>query len=425
MGSDDGVRIPKLALVAGAVALGGLAVAVWSMKRRPDPRIRAGVGRGLPELLPSLVGSTHASLIDGNEIALLENGRFFDVLLDDLRAAQRSITFETFLWKPGRLSQRIVEALAERAGAGVAVRVLIDGTRRKMSREEESMLRAAGCVVARYHPFAFHTIGTINNRDHRKICVVDGKTGFIGGHCVVDTWLGDAEPGQVRDISARIRGPVVGEMQSAFLENWIEATGEVLIGEEFFPALEPRGTSRAHMVYVSPSGLPSSVEVLHYVAISAAKEQILIQNPYFVPDPEAVRALVGAVRRGVDVRVMVPSAGVSDSPLVQHASHHRYGALLKGGVRIFEYQRTLLHQKVMTVDRCWSSVGSANFDDRSFELNDEATLGIHDEGIARQLEAIFEADLAECEEATLEQWRRRGPSHMAKDAASFAINEQL
>ncbi|HXG57762.1 MAG TPA: phospholipase D-like domain-containing protein [Thermoanaerobaculia bacterium] len=419
------IGLSNVAVAAGALGLGALAVALWSLKRRPDARSEVGPEVSFDELLPSLVGATHASLIDGNEVVLLENGRFFDALFDAIRGAERSVTFETFLWKPGRLSRDLVTLLAAKGREGVAVRVLVDGTRRKLARDEEAELRAAGCRVARYHPFNFLTLGTFNNRDHRKICVVDGKTGFVGGHCIADDWLGDAREGEVRDISARLRGPAVAALQSAFLENWIESTGDVPVGEAFFPSLERVGSSRAHVVYVSPSGLPSSVELLHAVAIAAAKKRIVIQNPYFVPDPEAVRALVAAVRRGVDVQVMVPSAAASDSPAVQHASHHRFGALLAGGVRIFEYHRSLLHQKVMTIDGCWSSIGSTNFDDRSFELNDEVTLGVRDEAIARQLEEIFRRDLAFCTESSAAEWKERRWGHKLRDAAAFAVNEQL
>ena len=419
------VTVPLYAVAGAALAVAALGVAVWSMKRRRRANIDLDEGAALADLVPSLVGATHASLLDGNEIELLENGRFFDVLLAELKAARQSITLETFLWKPGKLSQRIVDVLVAKAREGVAVRVLVDGAGRKISRSEMHALRDAGCRVGRYHPFNLVSFGLMNNRDHRKIAVVDGQIGFIGGHCIVDTWLGEARENKVRDISVRVRGPVVGELQSAFLENWLETTGEVLAGDRFFPNLSPCGDVKAHLVYISPAHMASSVEVLHYVAIAAAQKSIRVQNPYFVPDPQAVRALVAAVERGVDVQIMVPSVSASDNAIVQHASHHRFGALLEGGVRIFEYGRSLLHQKVMTIDGVWSSVGSTNFDDRSFELNDEATLGIFEERIAHQLEQIFERDRKHCSEYTLDAWKKRSVRHKLTDAAAFAVNEQL
>jgi cardiolipin synthase len=196
-------------------------------------------------------------------------------------------------------------------------------------------------------------------------------------------------------------------------------------GEECFPALEELGEARAHAVWLSAAGTPSTVELLHALAISAAERSITIQNPYFLPDPDGLRALVAAVRRGVRVRVMIPATDASDAPIVQHASHHRYGFLLAGGVELYDYGRTLLHQKVMTVDGRWSSVGSANFDDRSFEINDEVTLAVCDEEVARQLEAIFEADLAHAKRVRLGEWKQRSWRHRLLDFAAYLVNEQL
>jgi DNA-binding transcriptional LysR family regulator len=247
-----------------------------------------------------------------------------------------------------------------------------------------------------------------------------------GGHCLTDDWLGNAQDKKhFRDVSARVEGPVVQQLQSAFSENWIEETGDVIAGECYFPKLEPRGDIQAHAVFVSPSGTPSMVKLLHYLVIHSAKKQLLIQNPYFLPDPDGRKALLDAARRGVDVRVMIPAATATDAPIVQHASHHHYGTLLKGGVRIFEYQRTLLHQKLFTVDGCWAAVGSTNFDDRAFEINDEVSFVIYDEGIAQQLEAIFEDDLKDSKEMAFEPWKNRPVLHKLQDFGAFLFNEQL
>jgi cardiolipin synthase len=287
-------------------------------------------------------------------------------------------------------------------------------------------MKRAGCHIAFYHPFRLSNIGKLNNRDHRKIIVIDGRIAYVGGHCLVDSWLGDAQDKEhFRDISIRIEGPAVLQIQGAFCENWIEETGDVPGGSQYFPELEEAGEAKVHAVYVSPSGMPSTVKLMHYMAIEAACEQITIQNPYFLPDPEAREALVAAVKRGVDVRVMMPSAEASDSPIVQHASHHHFGTLLKGGIQIYEYEKTLLHQKVMTVDHCWSSVGSTNFDDRSFEVNDEISIGIYDRDLARQLEEIFDRDLRHCRRCTLDEWKRRSLVHKFKDFSLYLVNEQL
>ncbi|HKR62135.1 MAG TPA: phospholipase D-like domain-containing protein, partial [Thermoanaerobaculia bacterium] len=309
----------------------------------------------------------------------------------------------------------------------VEVRMMLDGTGgRHFGRTDLKRMREAGCQVRKYHPMRISNLGVLNNRDHRKLIILDGRLGYIGGHCITDNWLGEAQDKQhFRDISARVQGPIVAQLQSAFAENWIEETGEVMGGEHFFPPLEKAGTMRAHAVWISASGSPSSVKLLHYMAIRAADHRITIQNPYFLPDPDARRALIDAVRRGVDVRIMIPAAEASDSPLVQHASHHHYGTLLKGGVKLFDYQSTLLHQKVITVDGCWSAVGSTNFDDRSFEVNDEVSLVIHDESIAAELERTFNADLEHAVRVDLEKWKHRPLLHKVKDLAAFLFNEQL
>lgn len=420
------IPLPAYAVVLFFLVVVLLIIAVWSLKRRRDPKFHYETDHGIEKLLPSVVGATHAALLPGNRVEIFENGKFFDVLLEALRNAERSICLEAFLWKPGKLSKEVTDILCAKARAGLAVRVIVDGSGGKMSKDERKKLKDAGCKVARFHPLRIWNLGRINNRDHRKIVVVDGRIAFVGGHCIVDDWLGDAEDKHhFRDISVRVQGPAVGELQSAFLENWMEETGEVLLGDRFFPKLDPCGDVAAHLVYVSASGSSSAVETLHYSAIHVAKESITIQNPYFVPDPEMLDALTEAAGRGARVRVMLPAATVSDNPIVQHASHHHFGNLLKAGVKIYEYQRTLLHQKVMTIDGCWTSIGSCNFDDRSFELNDEVTLGMFDQAIARQVEEIFERDLELCRELHLDEWKKRGVLHKLKDFGFFLFNEQL
>ena len=421
------VRKWMLSLLSMLVAV--LGVALYSAKRRRRPHLNVDVDAGGldDDFIPSLVGVTQSTLVEGNDVRLIHNGRFFDTLFEDLRNAKESINFETFLCKKGAVSHEVATILGERARAGVEVRMLVDGTGGKeMGKDDIDSMREAGAQVERYHPLRLEYMGVFNNRDHRKIVVIDGRIGYIGGHCLVDLWLGDADdPQHYRDITARIEGPVVAHLQSAFGENWIEATGEVPAGEKFYPELSPRGTARAHAVWVSPTGSPSTVHLLHLLAIQAAHERIRIQNPYFLPDADLRKALLDAAKRGVDVRVMIPDSKVSDSPIVQHASHHRYGTLLKGGVRIFDYQRTLLHQKVMTVDGRWAAIGSTNFDPRSFELNDEATIGIYDEAVARELEETFDRDLQHAEERHAETWDRRAFGHKMIDFGAYLLRDQL
>jgi cardiolipin synthase len=421
------VSVPYWVLGVIALTIVILVVIVWSVKRRRRPHLELQTDADIHNLMPSIVGLTQGTLTHGNRIELVQNGEFFEWLFRDLEQAKKTINFETFLTKRGKLTHRLTEILSRQSLDGVEVRMMLDGTGGKhFGHDDLKTLRKAGVKVRKYHPIRFSNLGVLNNRDHRKLVAIDGRIGYIGGHCFVDTWLGNAEDKQhFRDISARVEGPIVRQLQSAFAENWIEETGEVVGGEQYFPELDERGDKKAHAVWVSPTGSPSTLKLLHYVAIHAARKSLTIQNPYFLPDPDARKALLAAAARGVVVRAMIPATEASDSPLVQHASHHHYGTLLKGGVQLFDYQRTLLHQKVIVVDSCWAALGSTNFDDRSFEVNDEISLAIYDEPIARELEATFERDLEHATEVHLEAWKRRPALHKLRDFGAFLFNEQL
>lgn len=421
------VTLPLWVVALLAVVLLFLVLILWSVKRRRRPSLDLEEEGGISELMPTIAGLTHGTLVEGNSASLVQNGQFFEQLFRDLKKARQTIDFETFLSKEGEVTRQLAAILCEKAREGVDVRLMLDASGgRRFGKKEVRAMEEAGVHQARYHPLRFSNLGRMNNRDHRKIVVIDGEVGWVGGHCLVDSWLGDAQDGKhFRDISVRLEGPVVAQIQAAFSENWIEETGEVPGGERFFPQPRKKGKAAAHVVYTTPHGSPSSVKLLHYLAIHAAHKRVWIQNPYFLPDPDARTEMVKAVKRGVDVRVMIPAPSASDSPVVQHASHHRYGFLLKGGVRIFEYQKTLLHQKVMTVDGCWSAVGSTNFDDRSFELNDEITVGIFDDGVAAELEKIFDDDCRDAEEIKLDEWKKRSIGHRMLDGFLFLFNEQL
>jgi cardiolipin synthase len=410
-----------------AVVVVFLMVIIWSIKHHREPKLHIHSDKPLAELLPSLAGLTHATIVEGNAVEIVENGAFFDVLLADMRAARRSVHFETYLWEEGEASRRVTEALAERARAGVPVRVLVDASGgNRMGEAAQDELRAAGCHLRLYHKRQWRKIGLQNERDHRKLVVLDGRTAFLGGHCVKDNWLGDAQDKQhFRDLSVRVRGPVVQAVQSTFSENWVEESGELFTGDDVFPELEPQGDVAVHIARVKPMGSAPAVKILHHLVICMARERLFIQNPYFLPAPPAIEALGKAVARGVDVRVMVPAAAASDMPLVQHAAHRNFEQLLASGVRIFEYQRSLLHQKVMTVDGAWCAIGSSNFDDRSLEINDEITAGFSDRALAARLEAIFHRDAQHCVELELDAWRRRGLGHRWRDHASYVLEYQL
>lgn len=420
------ITIPLWVLALLIFTILVLGLIVWSVKRRRRLKLEQTSGDS-DSLLPTMAGLLQSTIVGGNAVEILQNGAFFDRLFADLEAAQSTINIETFLCKEGEVTRRLTDLLLAKRKKGIEVRVLVDGSGGKgYGKSDLKRLREAGCPVRKFHPFRISNLGRLNQRTHRKIVIIDGRIGYVGGHCLVDTWLGDAEDKQhFRDISARVEGPVVNQIQSAFTDNWIEETGEVIAGEKFFPELEEAGESDAQIVFISPTGGPSTLKLLHYVAINEAKKSITIQNPYFLPDPDARQALLEAVKRGVEVRVMIPDTAATDAKLVSHASHHHYGTLLKGGVRVFDYQQTLLHQKVFTVDHAWSSIGSTNFDDRSFEINDEISLVVYDKAIARELEKTFTADAKLSEERSLEEWKKRPVGHKLVDGSAFLVNEQL
>ena len=412
-------------------ATAGLAVAmvivVWSLRRQKAPKLQVECEHGIADVIPSLAGLTLATPVPGNRVSLHENGAFFDLLVERIAAARHSVHFETYLWKDGELAARVARALCERALAGVEVRVMLDATgSKKMAKPTRQRLRDAGVKLHFFHKRSIQNLGLLNDRDHRKLCVIDGREAFVGGHCITDDWLGDAEDHQhFSDVSAHLHGPIVHSLQGCFCDNWIGETGELFIGDEYFPRLEPAGDVLAHAAYVKPSNSASAVKVLHHSILCIARKRLWIQNPYFIPEPEAIDAMGAAVKRGVDVRVLMPSTAGSDSPMVQRAGHRNFEKLLKCGVRLFEYPHTLLHQKVMTVDGTWCAVGSTNFDDRSFETNDEVTLGFLSEDLAGQLDGVFEKYASRAKEIKLDEWKRRSPLRKIREHAYYLINELL
>ena len=404
-----------------------LGIIIWSIRSHRDPKLQIDCDTPIEALMPSLAGLTLGTAIGGNSVEVFENGAFFEGLLGRIRAARKSVHFETFLWTQGMLGQRLADALSERARAGVPVRVMLDATgSKRIGKAATQQMQAAGCRVVFFHRKTLRNLGVLNDRDHRKLVVIDGREAFVGGHCIVDDWLGNAEDGKhFADISVALRGPIVHSVQAAFSENWVEETGNLFVGDEVFPSLEPQGDVLIHAAFVKPEGSPPAVKILHHTAICLARKRIWIQNPYFIPEPEAIDAFGAAVARGVDVRVLMPSTAGSDNPMVQHAGHRNFEKLLGCGVRLFEYPHTLLHQKVMTIDGAWSAIGSSNFDDRSFETNDEITLSILDAPTARRLDAVFERYASRAREIEIEAWRRRGWWHKLKDNAFYMLNEVL
>ena len=419
--------ISTIALACLLVLIIVMGLVIWSIRRHRDPHLKIECDAGIDTLMPTLAGITLGSVIDGNSVEVLENGHFWDVLIERIGKARKTVHYETFLWKEGKLGKRMAKALAERAKDGVKVRIMLDANGSKgIGDAELEMMEKAGAKVVFFHETKLRNIGVLNDRTHRKMLVIDGKEAFVGGHCVVDEWLGDAEDGKhFADVSVRLRGPIVHSVQGSFSENWAGETGELFVGEDVFPALEPAGDLLMHAVFAKPENSAPTVKILHHTAICLARKRIWIQNPYFIPEPDAIDAFGAAVGRGVDVRVLMPSTSGSDNPMVQHAGHRNFEKLLRCGVRLFEYPHTLLHQKIMTVDGVWSAIGSANFDDRSFEINDEICLSIADEALAERLDTIFEKYVGRADEIRLEDWTRRGAWHKLKDNAFYLLNELL
>jgi cardiolipin synthase len=348
-------------------------------------------------------------IIEGNKVEVLLNGdQIFPAMLKAIREAEQSITFETYIYWSGSIGQEFTEALSERARAGVKVHVLLDWIG-SMKIDDASMdaMRRAGVQLHRYHKPVWWKLARMNNRTHRKLLIVDGRIGFTGGVGIADKWRGNGQDeNHWRDTHFRVEGPVVGQMQAVFIDNWTKATGAVLDGDAYFPALAPQGTMPAQMFSSSPTGGSESMHLMYLMAITAARHTIHLSNAYFVPDELAVKALVAAARRGVEVRIITPGK-IIDSDVVRAASRERWGALLKAGVKIAEYQPTMYHVKALVVDSLLVSVGSTNFDNRSFVLNDEANLNVLDADFAKQQEAVFDDDWRRARPVSLPQWEQR------------------
>lgn len=418
-------RLLTIAVTAAATA----AVTVFirnfiSGEKKIKHRIAQRYGISDPQFERALSQLLGPPILDGNEVTPLRNGiEIFPAMLEAIGTAERSITFETFIYWSGEIADRFAEALAAKARAGVKVHVLMDGFGCDCTDGEAiQSMREAGVEVELYHMTSF---ARTNHRTHRKLLVIDGKVGFTGGVGISDLWNGDADsPEHYRDSHYRVKGPVVAQMQAAFLDNWMKTRAVVLHGEDYFPKLEAAGSHRCQMFKSSPMEGSESARLMYLLSIAAAEHSIKVGNAYFVPDDLTMRTLIEAARRGVAVEVLLPGPNL-DSMLVRAASRHRWGRLLKGGVRIFEYQPTMYHCKCMMIDGMWTSVGSANFDNRSFRINDEANLNIIGRGFAEAEERQFERDMRDAVEVTYETWRRRPLGQQVAGAAAALLRSQL
>jgi cardiolipin synthase A/B len=390
------------------------------------------ISLGESTFFPTIEAHTDAPITAGNRIDVLLNGdETFPIMLRDIKAAKSTITFAQYLFEGGTLATEFAQAFAERCRAGIEADILLDDHGSgKTPAEIIALMRDAGCHVEFFRRVEVPAVIfpwkllQYNYRNHRRILVIDGRVGFTGGYGISDTWLGDGRtPEHWRDTNARIEGPAVKFLQAAFAESWLETTGTAIGGAGYFPRLEPVGKMPAQIVSSSPAGGSFQNYMLFLLSINSARKTILIANPYFIPDDVMTEALLKAVRRGVRVIVLAP--GKIDSQLTYTVSRSHYGRLLLGGAEIFEYQAALMHAKTMVIDGIWATIGSTNFDNRSFALNQELNLTVYDASLARDLEVIFQDDLKYSKEITYEEWNSRSVFERLFELFAFPVREQL
>ena len=419
-----------ITIVVTAVVTALVTMALYSFLAREKKithKIESTYGVEDPQFELSMGGLLPPPIVTGNRVTPLVNGdQIFPAMLEAIGAARRTICFETFIYWSGTIGREFADALAERAKAGVKVHVLLDWLgAKKMKRELVEEMEAAGVEVELYHPLKWFNAWRINNRTHRKLLIVDGTVGFTGGVGIADEWTGDAQdPDHWRDSHFRLEGPAVSQMQAAFMDNWLKTHSSVLHGPQYFPPLEAAGSCKAQVFQSSPSEGSESVRLMYLLSIACARRSIRIANAYFVPDDLSVQTLVAAVRRGVKVEVIVPGKHI-DAHVVRRAGRARWGPLLEAGVEMYEYEPTMFHCKVMVVDDVWVSVGSTNFDNRSFRLNDEANLNILNPDFARGQVELFERDKTRSRKITFQEWRNRPLTEKLKERAAVLLRAQL
>ena len=385
--------------------------AVLLFTPRIDYRVSTPLRPDSDEFLHVIQFTCQAALHRGNRVEIFTNGaQFYPAMRDAIRAAEASVNLEAYILRPGDAANMLIDAMVERAEAGVEVRLVLDwvGSAR-MGGEAARRLRDAGCQINFYQPITWYRLHRLNNRTHRELLVIDGKVAFTGGAGVADRWLKPkGHTPAWRDTMARIEGPIVAALQGVFAENWLECCGEVLTSPRQWPELGPVGPTEAMLVKSSPSDRATSSRVVFQMLIEGAVSDIDICTPYFLPDRAMRRVLVRAARRGVRVRVLVPGR-LSDQRFVRLASRRMYRELLEGGVRLFEYRPSMTHMKALMVDRTWALIGTTNVDNRSFEHNDEVNVAFREQAVTERLRRDFEADLAASDEVTMETWAARSP----------------
>jgi cardiolipin synthase len=349
------------------------------------------------------------AIIEGNAVEDFQNGaEFFPAMLEAIRSARQSVNMETYIYWSGHVADEFVQALTERARAGVRVHVIADWVgSSKMHDDVVKALRAGGVHFEYFHPLRWYDVDRINNRTHRKLLIVDGRVAFTGGAGIADEWDGHGNrPDIWRDMQIRVTGPGALQMQAVFEDNWITTTGQALLGPGYYPAVEPAGDVAVQTVASSPEGGSENLQLMYLMAIDGARRSIDLETAYFVPDELTVAALERALARGVRIRLVVPGPYV-DSEIISSASQTHWGDLLQAGARIYRFQPALFHNKLMIVDGYLTIAGSANFDNRSLSLNDESNVLVFDHNFAAHMTGVVDRDIAQSKELSLEQWRHR------------------
>ena len=381
-----------------------------------------------PEFLRAAEALTAAPISHGNEAELLINGdQIFPAFLETIASAKRTLCVQTYVYWRGDIARDVAGAIADKAKDGVECKVILDALgAAKMDRSLVGEMEDAGVEVVLLRPPKPYAIRRVANRTHRRLLIADGEVGMTGGVGIAEEWTGNAEdPDHWRDTHVRVRGPVVRGMLGAFAENWLEGTGQVLAGDHYLPDLEPIAEGGPmQLVRSSATVGDTNVEALYYLAIASARRSMDLTAAYFVPRPAFTEALCEAARRGVQVRILVPGPHI-DKGFVRVAGRAAYAELLEAGVRVFEYQPTMLHAKTLVVDGAWSSVGTINFDNRSFQLHDEVTLCVWDERFAGRLGEAFEHDLERSEEIEPGRWNARAPHQRGTETATKVLRREL
>jgi cardiolipin synthase A/B len=376
--------------------------------------------------LATIAGATGVPFAEGNRLDLLNNGdEFYPAMLDAIAKATRSITMEAYIYWAGAIGNEFADAFAAKARDGVRVKILLDAVGSStIGTDILAQLEAGGCQLAWYNPIHWFSIGRFNHRTHRKSLIIDGRVAFTGGAGIADHWSGHAQDEKHwRDMNIRVEGPAVIPLQTGFAQNWLETTGELVSGDRYYPPIEPTGNLTVQTLMSSPESGASTVRTMYYLSIVCAKQSIWIANPYFLPDEAAIGTLVDAKRRGVDVRVMV--SGIrNDNWLARHNSIRLSGPLLESGIEVCEYNHTMLHHKTMVVDGVWSTIGTTNFDNRSFAHNEESNVCVFDRPLAGRLERIFKEDLAGCRKWTYTEWKKRGIVERARGVIASLLQDQ-